>query len=74
MGNEDNEEEQKDYIHLLYMARIKRNMTVFALSRRLKVEYNTLHSWENKKRKPRYDAFLKWCKFLKVEIDVTGIN
>lgn len=59
---------ERDYMTELFIARSKRRLTLYKAADAIGVNYSTLQSWEMKRRKPKFDAFIKWCDYLDIKI------
>lgn len=58
----------EDYITRLAIKRVQDERTLQDVADELDIHKTTLHYWEMKTSKPRFDVFLKWCKILNVGI------
>jgi len=55
-------------INKLALERMKQGLTLQQVADELLVNKVTIHHWESHKSKPRFDLFIEWVQFLKLDI------
>jgi len=56
-------------IDTLTLARIQQGLSLQKVANELLINKVTVQLWEQNKYKPRYDQFLEWAQFLKVDLN-----
>jgi len=59
----------KAMIDTLTLARIQQGLSLQKVADELLINKVTIHFWEQHKYKPRFDQFLEWAQFLKVDLN-----
>ena len=59
----------KAMIDTLTLARMKQGLSLQEIADDLLINKSTIHLWEQHKYKPRYDQFIEWAQFLKVDLN-----
>ena len=59
----------KAMIDTLTLARMQQGLSLQKVADELLINKVTVHFWEQHKYKPRYDQFLEWAQFLKVDLN-----